>query len=66
MKCGFELHGFFLEPKTAYLEALLYIYIHMPVVYSKASALKIPTSNLSNNYNTALLLYTCSFLVDGL
>ena len=24
-KCGFELHGFFLEPKTAYLEALLYI-----------------------------------------
>ena len=24
MKCGFELHGFFLEPKTAYLEALLY------------------------------------------
>ena len=24
MKCGFELHGFFLEPKSAYLEALLY------------------------------------------
>ena len=24
MKCGFELHGFFLEPKTAYLKALLY------------------------------------------
>ena len=24
MKHGFELHGFFLEPKTAYLEALLY------------------------------------------
>ena len=24
-KCGFELHGFFLEPKTAYLEALLYV-----------------------------------------
>ena len=23
MKCGFELHGFFLEPKTAYLKALL-------------------------------------------
>ena len=23
-KCGFELHGFFLEPKTAYLKALLY------------------------------------------
>ena len=23
MKCGFELHGFFLEPKSAYLEALL-------------------------------------------
>ena len=22
-KCGFELHGFFLEPTTAYLEALL-------------------------------------------
>ena len=26
MKCGFELHGFFLEPKSAYLEALLYLY----------------------------------------
>ena len=25
MKHGFELHGFFLEPKTAYLEALLYL-----------------------------------------
>ena len=24
-KCGFELHGFFLDPKTAHLEALLYI-----------------------------------------
>ena len=24
MKHGFELHGFFLEPKSAYLEALLY------------------------------------------
>jgi hypothetical protein len=23
-KCGFELHGFFLDPKSAYLEALLY------------------------------------------
>ena len=23
-KCGFELHCLFLEPKTAYLEALLY------------------------------------------
>jgi hypothetical protein len=23
-KRGFELHGFFLEPKTAHLEALLY------------------------------------------
>ena len=27
MKHGFELHGFFLEPKTVYLEALLYIQI---------------------------------------
>ena len=25
MKHGFELHGFFLDPKSAYLEALLYI-----------------------------------------
>ena len=25
MKHGFELHGFFLVPKTAYLEALLYM-----------------------------------------
>ena len=24
-KRGFALHGFFLEPKTAYLEALLYV-----------------------------------------
>ena len=24
MKCSCELHGFFLEPKFAYLEALLY------------------------------------------
>ena len=30
MKHGFELHGFFLEPKSAYLEALLYIHdIHI-------------------------------------
>jgi hypothetical protein len=26
-KRGFELHGFFLEPKTAHLEALLYFLI---------------------------------------
>jgi hypothetical protein len=26
-KCGFELHDFFLKPKTAYLEALLYLYV---------------------------------------
>ena len=25
-KCGFELHGFFLDPKTAHLEALLYLF----------------------------------------
>ena len=28
MKHGFELHGFFLEPKSAYLEALLYLKNH--------------------------------------
>ena len=34
MKHGFELHGFFLEPKSAYLEALLYM-IHFKNVDCK-------------------------------
>ena len=29
MKHGFELHGFFLEPKSAYLKALLYTFIRV-------------------------------------
>ena len=31
-KCGFELHGLFLEPKTAYLEALLYTLVDCSLV----------------------------------
>ena len=31
-KCGFALHGFFLEPKTAYLEALLYFEVKVSIL----------------------------------
>ena len=42
MKHGFELHGFFLEPKTAYLEALLYLQIFgLCVVFLVFMALKV-------------------------
>ena len=36
MKCGFELHGFFLEPKTAYLKALLYFNANAPTLKKQA------------------------------